>query len=130
MWDKDEIGSESACAFVRHAYSAFYRDFTLVDTDNRKFIAAETFRRAMYSFRNAVLRYGESIRRFKIKRRFTHSKKKKLVPKAALTRFEKLINFDESSYRHALTPEFQAAIKRAEAAVDAYHASHRQRRGR
>ena len=52
------------------------------------------------------------------------------VPKEALTRFEELIDFDESSYRHALTPVFQAAIKRAEAAVDAYHASRRQRRGR
>ena len=115
----NRIGSTAACAFVRHAYGVMYRDFSLVDTAGHRFVPVETFRRAVYSFRDAVFRYGESIRRFKIKRRFTH--KKKHVPEDALTRFAQLITFDADTYRHTLTPAFKAAITHAEGEVKAYH---------
>ena len=42
--------SIEACAFTRHAFDTFWRDFALVDTNGKAFIPEYTFRRTMENF--------------------------------------------------------------------------------
>ena len=60
--------STEACAFTRHAFDTFWRDFALVDTNSKAFIPEYTFHRTMKNFHNAVLAYGQSIKQFKTQR--------------------------------------------------------------
>ena len=64
-WRKGQLGPIEACAFVRHAVNVFYQDFTLVETNGRAFIPVYTFKRTVLNFRNAVLRYGQTLKEFK-----------------------------------------------------------------
>ena len=80
MWTKEKLGTESACAFLRHAFGCFYDAFSLIDLANKPFIATLVFHETLLSFRSAVLRYAYTIRLLYIKRRFT-SKKLKTPPK-------------------------------------------------
>ena len=109
---KDQVVSTEACAFIRHAFNTFYRDFALVDTHDAKFTWQTTFYHTMRNFRNAVLAYGESIKSFLANRAYT--KQKKRVPEDALTRFKTLITFTGQGTSFALTAAFQAAIDAAE----------------
>ena len=72
---RDKVVSIEACAFIRHAFNHFYRDFALVDTLGAKFVWQYTFERAIHGFRNAVLAYGQSIKTFIANRTFTNQKK-------------------------------------------------------
>ena len=44
---RGKIVPTEACAFIRHAFNAFYRDFAMVDTHNTPFVWKRTFIRAM-----------------------------------------------------------------------------------
>ena len=108
----EPVISTEACAFIRHAFNTFYRDFALVDTHDAKFTWQTTFCHTMRNFRNAVLAYGESIKSFLANRAYTEQKKR--VPEDALTRFKTLITFTGQGTSFALTAAFQAAIDAAE----------------
>ena len=69
LWNPTTLGPPAACAFVRHAYGNMYHDFSLVDTQGKKFNWVFTFAKTLRRFRSAVNRYGEGIRRFHISRR-------------------------------------------------------------
>ena len=66
----------AACAFIRHAFNHFYRDFAMVDTHDKASVWQYTLNRAMQGFRNAVLAYGESIKSFLANRTHTAQKSK------------------------------------------------------
>ncbi len=68
-WKRWELGKPEACALIRHAYGQMYRDFTLVDTQNRPFNWKITFARTLRRFRSAVHRYAVHIRHFRAHRR-------------------------------------------------------------
>ena len=44
---KRKLVSTDACAFIRHAFNHFYRDFAMVDTHKAKFIWEKTFAKTM-----------------------------------------------------------------------------------
>ena len=104
-----------ACAFVRHAFNAFYRDFAMVDTHNKVFVWEQTFNKTMINFRNAVLAWAESIKIFTTRRMYT--KLKQQVPKETLTQFPKLITFADRGFAYSLTDNFKKAIDDAEEAA-------------
>ena len=114
--------STEACAFSRHAFDRFWRDFALVDTNQRAFIPEYTFRSTMENFRNAVLAYGESIRRFKTNREYTTLKKH--VPEETLKQFPTLISIDPNTYSFTLTKGLEDAFARATDAAAAYAQAH------
>ena len=62
---QNELVPTEACAFIRHAFNHFYRDFAMVDTHDKTFVWQSTLNRTMQGFRNAVLAYGESIKSFR-----------------------------------------------------------------
>ena len=105
---QNELVPTEACAFIRHAFNHFYRDFAMVDTHDKAFVWQNTLNRTMQGFRNAVLAYGESIKSFLANR--THTAQKKQVPDEALTIFSKLITFQGGGRQYNLTPAFQDAI--------------------
>jgi hypothetical protein len=80
MWTQNTLGTESASAFLRHAFGCFYDAFSQIDLANKPFIPTLVFHETLLSFRSAVLRYAYTIRLLYIKRRFT-SKKLKTPPK-------------------------------------------------
>ena len=43
MWTKEKLGTESACAFLRHAFGCFYDAFSLIDLANKPFIPTLVF---------------------------------------------------------------------------------------
>ena len=57
---RGEMLSTEGCAFARHAFDRFWRDFALVDGHGKAFIPEYTFRRTMENFHGAVLSYGQS----------------------------------------------------------------------
>lgn len=114
--------SVEARAFVRHAFDTFWRDFALVDTNNKAFIPEYTFRRTMENFRNAVLAYGQSIKQFRTQRQYTD--RKKHVPEATLRQFPALIKIDPSSYNFVLTEKLISACDDAVRAATAHAMAH------
>ena len=118
-WRKDQIGPIDACAFVRHAVNVFYQDFTAVETNGRAFIPVYSFKRTALNFRNAVLRYGQSLKEFKATREYSTLKDR--VPEETLSKFPKLISFDPSNYHFSLDANFKKAVAAAEKAADDYH---------
>jgi len=110
---REQVVSTEACAFIRHAVNCFYRDFAMVDTHDRTFIWQHTFMDAMHGFRNAVLAWAQGIYIFTTTRCRTNRKKQ--VARHTLESFATLVTFADHGYAFTLTPEFQRAIKQAEA---------------
>ena len=71
MWTRDDLGSESACAFLRHAFGCFYNAFSKVDLEQKLFSTPHVFHKTLLSFRSAVLRYAQTIRILYLQRRYT-----------------------------------------------------------
>ena len=99
----------------------FYQDFTAVETNRRAFIPVYSFRRTVLNFRNAVLRYGQSLKEFKATREYSTQKDR--VPEEALNKFPKLISFDPGTYHFALDDKFKKAVEAAEKAADDFQKS-------
>ena len=117
---QNELLSEPACAFLRHAFGCFYDAFSQIDLANRPFIHAVVFHETLLSFRSAVLRYAHTIRLLYLKRRFT-SLKNKVPPAEARLRFASLVTIDALDYKFKLTAAFQKALDDQEAAVTLYY---------
>jgi hypothetical protein len=120
-WTQDTLGTESTCAFIRHAFGCFYDAFSQIDLTNKPFIPTLVFHETLLSFRSAVLRYAYTIRLLYIKRRFT-SKKLKTPPEEARKRFAALVTINELDYKFKLTTNFQKALDDQEAAVTLHYA--------
>ena len=119
----NKMASTEACAFIRHAFDNFWRDFALVDTNGKAFIPVYTFRRTMENFHNAVLAYGQSIKQFKTQRRYTNLKKH--IPEKTLEQFPTLITIDPATYNLELTDAFKTAYSDAHTAAKAYADAHK-----
>ena len=50
---RNELGPTEACAFIRHTFNHFYRDFAMVDTHGKKLVWQSTLNRAMKGFSGA-----------------------------------------------------------------------------
>ena len=98
----------AACAFIRHAFNSFYRDFAMVDTHHKPFDWQKTFNRAMLSYQGAVHAWAESIKIFTTHR--MHTKQTRQVPEDTLHRFPKLVTFTGNGLAYHLTSEFKKAV--------------------
>lgn len=119
------LGSVEACAFVRHAFGCFYRDFAQVDLGDRAFIPVYTFSDLMENYKKAVMAYGETLRLFKTHRNYTGPNRKKHIPQEALERFPALIQVNLNTYEFTITAELEAECNSAKAAAEARRASDR-----
>jgi len=104
-------------AFIRHAYGKFYDAFTCVDTLDKPLITQIAFLNTLISFRNAVIRWAEGIRRHHHLRKFTG--KKKHVAENTLETFKQLVIIT-TAYTYTLHPAFIAAITTQEQRVKAW----------
>ncbi len=102
MWTRDHLGSESACAFLRHAFGCFYNAFSKVDLEQKLFSTPLVFHKTLLSFRSAVLRYAQTIRILYLQRRYT-TLRLKLPPKESRDRFKALVVPSSSSRRRSTT---------------------------
>ena len=112
IWSHNTLGPEIARAFLRHAYNVFYHDFSNVDVKNGRFIWQVTFREAIYSFRNAVLRYAVRLRQLHYTRIYTNLTNQ--APQEAYDRYPEVVHIEPAG-KHKLTDAFQKAI---DAAID------------
>ena len=120
MWTRDHLGSESACAFLRHAFGCFYNAFSKVDLEHKLFSTPHVFHKTLLSFRSAVLRYAQTIRILYLQRRYT-TLRTKLPPKEARDRFKALVVIQETFYDFELTTAFTQAISDTEATLPVHH---------
>jgi hypothetical protein len=126
-WDgAHAIGPEGARAFVRHAFGRYYA--TSVNHAKAKtekepfpFDMPKTFFDTVTRYKEAVMREGKDLEKFKAKRMHTATEKKH-VPATALERFAQLMDIDPDTYKATLTPDFTAEIGRAKQMVDAIRA--------
>ena len=121
MWTRDDLGSESACAFLRHAFGCFYNAFSKVDLEQKLFSTPLVFLKTLLSFRSAVLRYAQTIRILYLQRRYT-TLRTKLPPPEARDRFKALVVIQETFYDFELSTAFSKAISDDEAAMAAHYA--------
>ena len=121
MWNRDDLGSESACALLRHAFGCFYNAFSKVDLEQKLFSTPLVFHKTLLSFRSAVLRYAQTIRILYLQRRFT-TLRLKLPPQESRDRFKALVVIQETFYDFELTAAFTRAISDQEAIITALHA--------
>ena len=121
MWTRDHLGSESACAFLRHAFGCFYNAFSKVDLEQKLFSTPLVFHKTLLSFRSAVLRYAQTIRILYLQRRYT-TLRLKLPPQESRDRFKALVVIQETIYDFELTTAFKRAISDTETAVTAHYA--------
>ena len=126
MWNQDDLGSESACAFLRHAFGCFYNAFSKIDLEQKLFSTPLVFLKTLLSFRSAVLRYAQTIRILYLQRRYT-TLRTKLPPKEARDRFKALVVIQETFYDFELTTAFTQAISDTEATLPV-HQAHAQAR--
>ena len=49
MWTRDKLGTDSASAFIRHAFGCFYDAFSQIDLTNRPFIHTLVFHETLLS---------------------------------------------------------------------------------
>ena len=108
---RGKLISTEARAFIRHAFNAFNRDFAMVDTHKNPFNWNKTFKHAMTTYRQAILRWATSIRIFRAWRQNTS--RTKHVPMETLRQFLTLVTFN-NNYAFTLTANFRAAISYAE----------------
>ena len=113
-WKRWELGKPEACALIRHAYGQMYRDFTLVDTQNRPFNWKITFARTLRRFRCSAppctaTRYTSATSARTAASRPNRSR----VPDESLKMFETLITFEKPEYSFQLTQAFVNAIDAA-----------------
>ena len=131
QWTAATLGPTMACAFIRHAYGNMYHDFSLADPDTqgRDFNWVFTFAKTLRRFRSAVNRYGESIRRFHISRRYSAlteqdwdpSRGRQRVDKVSeetRTQFAALLTISRDDHSFSLTQAFTDAIDRIEKLED------------
>ena len=111
---RGKLINTEARAFIRHAFNAFYRDFAMVDTHNKPFNWKKTFKHAMTTYRQAILRWATSIRIFRAWRQ--HTSRKKHVAQTTLHQFPTLATFDDN-YNFTLTANFRATIDDAQTAA-------------
>ena len=121
MWTRDDLGSESACAFLRHAFGCFYNAFSKVDLEQKLFSTPLVFHKTLLSFRSAVLRYAQTIRILYLQRRYT-TLRPKLPPQESRDRFKSLVVIQETFYDFKLTAAFTQAISNQEAALPRHQA--------
>ena len=121
MWTRDDLGSESACAFLRHAFGCFYNAFSKIDLEQKPFSTPLVFLKTLLSLRSAVLRYAQTIRILYLQRRYT-TLRTKLPPKEARDRFKALVVIQETFYDFELTTAFKQATNDQEATVTANYA--------
>jgi hypothetical protein len=125
MWTRDDLGSmlgsESACAFLRHAFGCFYNAFSKVDLEQKLFSTPLVFHKSLLSFRSAVLRYAQTIRILYLQRRYT-TLRPKLPPQESRDRFKSLVVIQETFYDFKLTAAFTQAISNQEAALPRHQA--------
>ena len=105
MWNQDDLGSESACSFLRHAFGCFYNAFSKIDLEQKLFSTPLVFHKTLLSFRSAVLRYAQTIRILYLQRRYT-TLRTKLPPKESRERFKTLVVIQETFYDFELTAAF------------------------
>ena len=126
MWNRDDLGSEPACAFLRHAFGCFYDAFSKVDLEQKLFSTPLVFHKTLLSFRSAVLRYAHTIRILYLQRRYT-TLRTKLPPKEACDRFKALVVIQDTFYDFELSTAFTQAISDDEATLPV-HQAHAQAR--
>ena len=126
MWHRDHLGSESACAFLRHAFGCFYNAFSKVDLEHKLFSTPHVFHKTLLSFRSAVLRYAQTIRILYLQRRYT-TLRLKLPPQESRDRFKTLVVIQETIYDFELTAAFKRAISDTEMTLPV-HQAHAQAR--
>ena len=100
---------------MRHAFGCLYRDRTLVDTTKSAFVHQRTFLRMIKNFRNAVMRYGERIRRFHATH--MHTDRKSMLSAQARVAHKQVIMISDDSATYRVSPTLLEAVTRAEAAV-------------
>ena len=111
---RGKLINTEARAFIRHAFNAFYRDFAMVDTHSKPFNWQKTFKHAMTTYRQAILRWATSIRIFRAWRQNTS--RTKHVPLETLRQFPTLVTFN-NNYAFTLTAGVRAEIAKAETAA-------------
>jgi hypothetical protein len=111
-WGRNKIGPIEACAFIRHAFQHFIQDFVSIETNGTTFKPPHTFFRTITSFQHATIRYGQTLKAFRILRKYTTLKKH--VPEETIKQFPQLITINAATYNHTLTPNFMKAIADAE----------------
>ena len=112
----NEVVKPEACAFIRHAFGHFYRDFAMVDTHDKAFQWKKTFHDTLLGFRSAVLAWAQTIRIFTANRMYA-AQKKKQVPQDTLKMFPTLVEFEDRGLAFTLTQPFTNAIDSARTAA-------------
>ena len=112
----NNVVKPEACAFIRHAFGHFYRDFAMVDTHGKAFQWKKTFHDTLLGFRSAVLAWAQTIRIFTANRMYA-AQKKKQVPQDTLKMFPTLVEFEDRGLAFTLTQPFTNAIDSARTAA-------------
>ena len=99
----------AACAFIRHAFNCFYHDFANVDK-GYTFTWQRVYYDSLISFRSAVLRHGESMRRLHAHRAYTSLPG--TVSQEDREKYECVIHIDQNG-TSTLNPNFVTAIDAA-----------------
>ena len=114
MWTQNTLGTESASAFLRHAFGCFYDAFSQIDLANKPFIPILVFHETLLSFR-AVPRSRPPLRLHNflnhnptpLHQKTLHFEKSQDPPEEARKRFAALVTINELDYRFKLTATFQ-----------------------
>ena len=105
----------AACAYIRHAFNCFYHDFANVDKGHT-FTWQRVYYDSLISFRSAVLRHAERMRRMHTHR--VHTSLPEEVSQEDRDKFECVIKIDPHG-NATLNSVFTAAIDAALAQLKA-----------
>ena len=106
---KKDMLPEAACAFIRHAFNAFYHDFANVEKGHT-FVWQNVYYRALTALRRAAVRYARKIRLQHTHRIYTDLTAE--VSEESREKFEQIIEMDTTGVS-GLMPDFKDAITAA-----------------
>ena len=92
LWSQDDLGSTTARAVIRHAFSEMYRRFALVDTDGHIFTPSEASIATLEALRRALIRRAKKIQKLHANRFYTN--KPDGIPAEDAARYPTLITMD------------------------------------
>ena len=108
--DPEPLGPEHARAFLRHAFGVFFHDFCNITHKKIRLKWESTYLRAVLSFKNAVLRRGQSFAVLYANRCYTTLPAE--IPEEERKKYSRIITIEKGG-NYRLTPLLTNEIERA-----------------
>jgi hypothetical protein len=111
LWHGDSLAPPEVQAVMRHAFGAMYRNFALVDTEDRAFVSDYALRETFVALRLAIVRRAAGVKLMHARR--AHTNEASVIAQADAAKYPSLVSMGTDG-THAVSGIVLSAISDAE----------------